>query len=70
MPYLSQKIRLTPNKTQETLFVKRGGAARVAYNTVLSDFKAGVDAAERRSLYDLKRKGRIASGLSQIEDCR
>ena len=52
----SQKIELNPNNKQSTLMSQHCGYARVAFNFAVSSFKAGLDADEWRSLYDIKRE--------------
>ena len=52
----TQKIALNPNNKQATRMAQHCGYARVAYNFALSAFKAGLDAGEWRSLYDIKRE--------------
>ena len=52
----THKIALDPNNVQATLFAQHCGYARVAYNHVLADFKAGLDENEWRSHVDLNKR--------------
>ena len=52
----TQKIALNPNNKQATRMAQHCGYARVAYNFALSAFKAGLEAGEWRSLYEIKRE--------------
>ena len=56
MELRTQKIALKPNNKQSTLMAQHCGYARVAFNFALSSFKAGLDAGEWQSLYDIKRE--------------
>ena len=48
MNITAHKIALDPNKRQATALRKHCGAARVAYNHALADFREGLDAGEWR----------------------
>ena len=52
----AHKIALDPNKRQITLLRQHCGAARVAYNHALADFKAGLEINEWRGEYDLRKR--------------
>ena len=49
MNITAHKIALDPNKRQITAFRQHCGAARVAFNHALADFREGLDAGEWRS---------------------
>ena len=55
MELIAHKTALNPNKAQKKAFNKHCDFARNAYNAAHSDFKAGLDAGEFRSVYDLKK---------------
>ena len=48
MNIAAHKIALDPNKRQTTALRQHCGAARVAFNHALADFREGLDAGEWR----------------------
>ena len=52
----THKIALDPNNIQSTQFAQHCGYARVAYNHVLADFKAGLDEGQWRSHIELNKR--------------
>ena len=55
MALIAHKTALQPNKAQKKAFNKHCDFARNAYNAAHSDFKAGQELGEYRSVYDLKK---------------
>lgn len=55
MALLTHKTAIHPNKAQKKVLNQQCDFARNAYNAALSDFKAGLDNGECRSVYDLKK---------------
>jgi putative transposase len=53
---LSHEIRLHPTKSQEVFFRKACGAARVAYNYGLAEYKKAIDAKEKPKILEIKKK--------------
>ena len=55
MALIAHKTALKPTKEQKKLFNRGCDFARKAYNAAHSDFKAGQEVGENRSIYDLKK---------------
>jgi putative transposase len=53
---LSHTIRIYPNKTQDVLFRKSCGCARVAYNYGLAEYKKLLDAKQKTNIFEIKKK--------------
>ena len=58
----AHKVALDPNNKQIGKLRQHCGAARVAYNHALNDFKAGLDKGEWRSGYDLQKRFNTVKG--------
>ena len=83
MNITAHKIALDPNKRQITAFRRHCGAARVAFNHALADFREGLDAGEwrgdktlrprfnavKRELYPWMREVSANAGKNAIIHC-